>query len=272
VLNGDDPNVRWMATQSRARVVTFGFGEDNDVRATGVTIDWPRGTRFTLHTANHPARELRIRLLGRPMVAAALGAVAVGLVEGLDPGTIATRLEALPPTPGRTEALALPGGAYLIRDEYKGALETIDAALDLLAEVPAKRRIVVLGDVEEPPGSQGPIYGRVGTRLADVADHVVFLTPQRRRYTAGARRAGRELPYTRVRGGVIAAAEAVGAELEAGDVVLVKGRSTERLDRVSLALAGRRVRCRLETCNVIATRCASCPMLERGWEGLRVVF
>lgn len=38
VLNGDDPNVRWMSTQTEARVVTYGFGAENDVRASGVRL------------------------------------------------------------------------------------------------------------------------------------------------------------------------------------------------------------------------------------------
>src|SRR5690606_20899084 len=37
-LNGDDPHVRWMATQTVAQVVTFGLGPDNDVRALNVRL------------------------------------------------------------------------------------------------------------------------------------------------------------------------------------------------------------------------------------------
>ena len=48
------------------------------------------------------------------------------------------------------QPVALPNGACLLRDENKSALETIDAALDVLAQIPA-RRIVVLGEISEPP-------------------------------------------------------------------------------------------------------------------------
>src|SRR5918994_4147698 len=61
----------------------------------------------------------------------------------------------MPPRPGRLQLLPLPGGAWLLRDDYKSQGETIDAALDVLAEVPG-RRIVVIGSVSEPLGSQGP--------------------------------------------------------------------------------------------------------------------
>jgi hypothetical protein len=57
------------------------------------------------------------------------------------------------------------------------------------------------------------------------------------------------------------------ADLGPGDVVLIKGRSTQRLDRVSLSLLGRPVRCNISLCQAHLS-CGECPMLERGWDGL----
>ena len=54
-------------------------------------------------------------------------------------------------------------------------------------------------------------------------------------------------------------------DLAPGDVVLVKGRDTERLDRVALALQGRQVRCAIEFCDLRGVRCETCPKLETGW-------
>jgi hypothetical protein len=61
------------------------------------------------------------------------------------------------------------------------------------------------------------------------------------------------------------AAAALAADLRAGDVVLLKGRDTQRLERIGLILAGRRVGCELVECDVRLIRCDTCPMLERGW-------
>jgi UDP-N-acetylmuramoyl-tripeptide--D-alanyl-D-alanine ligase len=157
VLNGDDPNVRWMRTQTRAAVRTFGFDEGNDVWASDVAIDWPYGTRFTLH-ANGEVRRARVQLLARHMVYSVLAAVTVALAEGFSLDSVLPAIEALLPTPGRLEPVPLSNGAFLLRDDFKSTLETIETALAVLAEIPAERRIVVLGDVEEPPGSEGPIY------------------------------------------------------------------------------------------------------------------
>jgi UDP-N-acetylmuramoyl-tripeptide--D-alanyl-D-alanine ligase len=61
VLNGDDPNVLWMKGQTRARVITFGMKDTNDVRATDISLDWPEGTRFTLHVGDE-TYDMKVRL------------------------------------------------------------------------------------------------------------------------------------------------------------------------------------------------------------------
>ncbi len=61
-------------------------------------------------------------------------------------------------------------------------------------------------------------------------------------------------------------------ELRSGDVVLLKGRNYQRLERIALALAGREVRCTLPTCRVPALECHACAMLTRGWAGLRPIL
>jgi hypothetical protein len=63
-----------------------------------------------------------------------------------------------------------------------------------------------------------------------------------------------------------AAVQLLERELQAGDVVLIKGRTNQRLERVALALQGRQVGCTITACPAhSAQECASCPMLGRGW-------
>jgi UDP-N-acetylmuramyl pentapeptide synthase len=263
-LNGDDPNVLWMKTASRARIVTFGFSDGNDVQATAVTLDWPHGTRFRLHL-NGESREVHTHLIGRTFVYPILAAVAVGLAEGFSIDAVLAALEHLPPTPERLEPVSLTNGAFLLRDEFKSTLETIDAALDTLAQIPARRKIVVLGDVSEPPGSQGPIYRRLGNRVAGIATQAIFVCSKRNceRYSAGAGVALRRDAVTKAGRDLKKALGAIPPDLGEGDVVLIKGRDTQRLERISLALMGRNVQCNIPSCNVVdSIRCDGCRMLK----------
>jgi len=269
VLNGDDPNVLWMRGATNARVITFGFGSACDVRASSVSIDIGEGTRFQLHV-DGASHEVVIRLLGRPMVYPVLAAIAVSLGEGLSLDEVLPRLERLAPTPERLQVVRMGEGAFLIVDTAKSMLETIHASLDTLAEIDADRKIVVLGGIEEPKGSQGPLYKDLGARLAAVAAKVVFVGEREslRNLTTGARSAEMTRESVVYAGkSPRRAAELVREDLRVGDVVLIKGRGTQHLERVALHLVGRPVPCDAEACG-LKPGCDECPLIARGAQGV----
>jgi UDP-N-acetylmuramoyl-tripeptide--D-alanyl-D-alanine ligase len=171
------------------------------------------------------------------------------------------------------QPVRLPGGAWVLRDDFKGGAETIAAALDTLAEIPARQRIVVLGEGHQPPGDPEAAHRAFGEHAARVADRLVLITDDYlAAYRAGVERGG--LPpeaVDAVGASLRAAVDAVAAHLGVNDVVLIKGGGRQRLGRVALALAGRAVRCELAAC-FARIRCERCPMLERGWTGRRIPF
>jgi UDP-N-acetylmuramoyl-tripeptide--D-alanyl-D-alanine ligase len=196
--------------------------------------------------------------------------VAAALAEGLSLDEIVPRMEALSPSTGRLEPVALPSGAWVVRDEFKASIETVEAALDTMADIPAPRRIVVLGKVFKPKEEEGRLYERLGARVASFADRAVFVgdTVKGRAFLAGAVRAGlnRESIVCTEKA-IPGALEALPQPLKTGDVVLLKGCSEQRLDRIALALMGYEVRCQVRECTAAVTlRCHHCKMLKRGWK------
>lgn len=261
VLNGDDANVMWMATQTRARIVTYGLAPGLDVRGTDLTLRWPHGSRLNIHAGGETIL-LHTQLVGDGLIHGLLAATAVGGIEGRPLSAVGTALEAMPATRGRLQPMVLPGGITVLRDDYKSTPETVIAALDTFGRVPGSRRIVVLGDLDMPPPPERHWYRAVGERVAQVADLALFVGTKFDRYRVGARAAG--MPDDRMHH-VRTVHEAIlflRGCLASADVVLVKGRETQRLTRIILALAGRDVRCRIEQCRLHLTFCDDCPLLE----------
>lgn len=265
VLNGDDERVRSLAAVAPGKTILVGFDPGNDVRALDYELDWPRGARFTVDLFGQPA-ELQTRLIGRHMAYPLLIALAVARACGVDSHIAAERLARLQPNRGRLQTVALPGGGYVLRDEYKSGIETIETALDVLEMIPARRRIIILGEITEPPRPQRQAHLRVGERAGSMVDIAIVLGKQRDAYRSGLRRGGLA-PDQIVDAGRSweKALTALPDDLGEGDVVLLKGRHDERLERIALALQGRAVGCRLVTCNTPLTRCDDCSMLESGW-------
>lgn len=261
VLNGDDVNVMWMASQTRARVVTYGLASGLDVRGTDLTLNWPHGTRLQLNVDGESVA-LDTRLVSDGLIHGLLAAAAVAGVEGRSLAAVVPALASLPATRGRLQTVVLPGGVTVLRDDYKSTPETVMAALDALGQVPARRRVTVLGDLDMPPPPERHLYKAVGEKVACVADLALFVGTKFDRYRVGARAAGMpddQLHHART---VSEAITFLRDSLLADDVVLVKGQETQRLTRIILALAGRNVQCQIEQCRMHLTFCDDCPLLE----------
>lgn len=262
VLNGDDPNVMWMASRTNAKIKTFGINKDNDVYASEVRLNWPKGMLFKLHAGNE-VREVSSLLIGNHMVYPLLAAVTVGLAEGMVLDEIIGRLQCLTPTSARLEPILLPSGAWIIDDSFKGNYESYEEAINTLQQIRAKRKIVLMGNIQEPPGRQGPIYKSLGKKIGQCADKLIFAGDVFPRIKSGAIAGGMtsdqiidahhriEEEVTRLKN-----------DLREGDIVLIKARDTQKFRRYTLSLKGESVRCSVRYCNIKFDQCDVCPLLN----------
>jgi UDP-N-acetylmuramyl pentapeptide synthase len=269
IVNADDPNVRWMATQTKARVILIGESPDAEIRATDIELDWPHGNRFVVHIGSE-SHLVSTRLVGRHMVFPALAAIAVAHVERVALDKAIEALATLSPTPGRMQTMALSNGAFALRDEFKASEDGFAAAFKTVAEIPAARRIAVIGEITEETGRQA--YRDIGAQASAFVDRVIFVGSGKnlRTLRSGATSAGmKHDQIVHVRHSWEATA-LLQDDLQPGDVVFIKGRWQQALGRVGLELAGRDVRCRADPCPFKRMLCDICPFLEQDFHGLGV--
>jgi UDP-N-acetylmuramoyl-tripeptide--D-alanyl-D-alanine ligase len=172
ILNADDPRVLRMAGRTRARVLTYGFAADADVRAVEVESAGFGGMRFTCVTPDG-TRRFAISGLGRLAVHNALAGAAAGLAAGMALEEIEPGLVAGGSAPHRSVVIRA-GGVTIVDDSYNASPGSVRAALELLGGLPG-RRVAILGQMLElgPEALQG--HRLVGQTAAGTVDLLVVV-------------------------------------------------------------------------------------------------
>jgi UDP-N-acetylmuramoyl-tripeptide--D-alanyl-D-alanine ligase len=210
-----------MATATSARVVRYGVANTADVRAENITSEGLRGVQFDLLHGGQ-RRRVHLPLLGAHSVHAALAASAVATEHGFSLSDTAEALRRLSPT---LRLLVVDGinGSRVVDDSYNASPESVLAALNLLRELPGRRKIAVLGDMLELGSEEEPSHRRVGNRAAAVLDLLVVYGPRSKTTAAEARAAGlrpEQVVEAHSHDEII---ERLRAQLRPGDDVLIKG-------------------------------------------------
>jgi len=219
ILNADDPRVLDMATHTLARVMTYGFAEVADVRATDVVSLGAEGMRFMLQLPD-AGREVKTPVLGRHGVHNALAAAAVAVCAGMSLDDIVRGLGRPLQMPHRSQ-LVRAGTWTILDDSYNASPDAVLAALALLAELPG-RRIAVLGEMLELGQDAAAEHHRVGQGAAAVADRLIVVGEDARPMADGAIERGMDASAVRVAADREAALALLLVELQDGDTVLVK--------------------------------------------------
>ena len=236
ILNIDDPHVKRMAAETKARVFFYGLDPAADLWADAIEGLGLDGVRFHLHYGEETLN-VRIPLIGRHSVHTALRAAAVGLVEGLAWGEILAGLRIGNP---QLRLVAVPGrnGSLLLDDTYNASPESTVAALNLLEELEG-RKVAVLGDMLElgPYEVQG--HQTVGNLAAKVADILVTVGPRARTIAETAQAAGLDAKAITQFETSDQALIFLKKSLTKGDVVLVKGSRAVQMESIVPALEQR---------------------------------
>jgi UDP-N-acetylmuramoyl-tripeptide--D-alanyl-D-alanine ligase len=274
VRNADDARVVERGKTVAGRVRSFGIEKPADVRATNVEDRGLAGMRATVRisTSFGDAESLRagdgypavgvgagaaafdaaekaeaetvtleIPLLGRANLANVLAGMAVALDAGVPLPAIVERAATLSPASHRGEVKRLASGVTVLDDSYNANPLAVRKALDVIASEPhARRRVAVLGEMLE--------LGPESVRLHEECGRAAVRSKIDVLVTVG-KESARALGEAAVAAGLAraavthfadstAAAEAVAALVQPGDVVLVKGSRGVRLERVVERLHG----------------------------------
>jgi UDP-N-acetylmuramoyl-tripeptide--D-alanyl-D-alanine ligase len=232
ILNANDDFTSWIAGRTRARVLRAGLGQ-GDLQAVEL-VHGAASERFTLRGPDFETR-VALPIVGQHMVENAVMAAALGYAVGMSPRQIAAGLGRTT-IPGSRLKLQSLGQLTLINDSYNANPDSMIAALRTACNLPvAGRRIAVLGRMGELGEESVTEHERVGLAAAELGFHfLITVGDEARTIATAARRKG--LKNAMPTADHAAAVSTLSEVLQAGDVVLVKGSFSARMDRVIAGL------------------------------------
>ena len=216
VLNGDDRFLRRGC--DKCRTVTYGIeNKECDLVAENIDNLGIDGTKFTVK-ADGMSYEVYVRIPGVHNVYNALAAIAVGRNYGISMEDIIDGIREFQLTDMRME-IKKYGGITVINDCYNASPDSMRAALKVLGDIRAERKVAVLGDVLEIGGFAEKELYQVGLSMSDI-DALVTVGENSRYIAKGADFAG--VGDIHSFNTIDEATAFLGEFLSEGDAVLVK--------------------------------------------------
>ncbi len=258
VLNADDPAVVALADRTAATVATVGFSREAEIRAQGAILLLPKKSVDALEIPIPPRLQSTVMLEGEKVdltlrgfvaphqVLSALAALAVGRSFGIPAADLLARLRTLNPFKGRMHYLNGLRGCAIIDDSYNASPAAVQAALTVVEKFPAvKRRIIVLGVMDEIGETSPREHRTIGAAVAGTADIFVAVAQPGKDYSSpaedyrdGAREAGLDEDAIITVSDSRAAGEWLAEHVRPGDLVLIKGSQVARMERTVAAVLG----------------------------------
>ncbi len=235
ILNADDTFSEGIAKRTKARVVLAGI-EKGSVRAVEITQS-STGSEFTMLEGAHRCRA-QLPVPGIHMVQNAMLAVAAGRTFGLSIEECAVGLASTPLTKARLQIKEIDGIQF-IDDSYNANPDSMKAALRTLVELDTDgRRIAVLGEMGELGSESERGHREVGEAAAALRiDELITVGATGSAIAIAAQKAG--LAESVAVDSPNAAAELLAKRAAPGDLILIKGSRSARMERVLESFAKR---------------------------------
>jgi UDP-N-acetylmuramoyl-tripeptide--D-alanyl-D-alanine ligase len=241
VLNADDARVAAMAAAAPGRVIFYGIEKPAEFTAEEIEDRGALGSSFTLV---HRGKRTRIEmpLPGRHVVTNALAAIAAASVWHIGTAEAQGVFQGLRTPAMRGELIRFTNGFALINDSYNSSPAALQAMISLLAATPGfQRRILAAGEMREL-GLSSPQLHREGGEFAartGKIDFIIGVQGDAAKIVEGAAAAGIPRERTKFFATPAEAAEFLVGFVTPGDLLLVKGSRSVKMERIVEELLGR---------------------------------
>jgi len=226
ILNADDEYVSQFGRDFHGKVVRYGLRTSADVWAEHIEQRGPDGSTFDLIHGTF-REHVHLPLVGAHNIYNALAAVAVALERGIALADAAKALAYLVPSDKRGQVVKVDN-ITVINDCYNSNPKALESMVSALAAMPARRHIVVAGEMLEL-GSAGPeMHRRAGSYIGDQKiDVLIGVRGLAQQMVDAAAKSGTDAMFV---ASPEEAGEWLAQEAKPGDIVLLKASRGVKLE------------------------------------------
>ena len=242
VLNFDNELAMQSVNTTKAEVITYGFKEGADLRATDINIftdeqtGWPAGLNFKVLYKGSVVPVFLPGVMAKPAISAALAGLAVGVIFGVNLVDGAQALSKLESLPGRMRLMPGIKNTLIIDDTYNSSPEAAKAAVETLAQVALKEgaeRYAALGDMLELGAETENAHRELGFKVAELGiDNLITVGEAAKHIAESAKEAGLDEHRIASFADSREAGRFLQEKLKTGDVVLAKGSQGGRMEKL----------------------------------------
>ena len=236
VLNFDDPRVRALRKETKAKVIYYGFDEGADVRISNFSYRQEQGYLKGIVFAISYKEEKKViylpNCLGKPFAYAVAAALSCGIVFNLGLNRAADIFRDFEPEKGRLNLIDGRSGSLILDDTYNASPASVKSALETLSQLPAERRIAVLGDMKELGGNSQKAHREIGSLAAGIVDILIAVGQEAKEIRDEAVEMGLGVKNSYHFEDLETASETVKEIASAGDLILVKGSQSMRMEKI----------------------------------------
>ena len=241
VLNADDARVAAMARYAPGRVIYYGVEKDAEYKAEDIEDRGALGSAFTLVHQGKRSR-IEMSLPGRHVVLNAVAAIAAASEWGIGVAEAQSVFPTLRTPSMRGELIRFTNGFALINDSYNSSPAALQAMTSLLAATPGfRRRILAAGEMRELGPSAAALHREGGEFAGKTGkiDFVIGVQGDAQQVVEGAVSGGVTRSATKFFQTPQEAAQFLVEFVKPGDLLLVKGSRSVKMERIVEALLGR---------------------------------
>ena len=172
VVNNDDDFADYWKQHIKQEMLTYSVKGNGDLLAKAITLDEELRPGFILHFQGQE-QSINLSLAGEHNVYNALAASACALALGVSLKDIAYGLSQTPNVTGRLMIESLENGCRVIDDTYNANLDSMRAAISVLAGYTG-RKVLVIGDMAELGEFGRQCHEEIGQLAQDAKIDVLY--------------------------------------------------------------------------------------------------